>query len=231
MARLHPGAITARSGQAGNYTVTVRNAAGAVTSAPVLLTVRCGYFVAPRRLTFGEAGGIASIRIRAYRDCAWEVRNTNAWVEIPPEDWSGRGDREVFLAVQALAGRSAHTGIVTVGDEVVTIIQSPPETVPPSVSVAYLGRGLVSAIRLCCSKARPATTPGSSRSSSSWAPTPCWLPKAYPRGRSRSTWFLAPTRSGRGRLTSPALFRRPFPAACFSSAPARSNWRCSARAP
>jgi hypothetical protein len=94
----------------------------------------CGYSITPPGVSFGEAGGSATIAVSAATGCAWSATSESSWLTITGGA-SGSGNGTVGYSVASNPYGTARTGILIVAGERFEIAQEAADcayTISPS---------------------------------------------------------------------------------------------------
>ena len=87
------------------------------------LGVSCDLSLSPPTRSHGHAATTGSVSVVMCAGSAWSVNNTNDWITITSAN-SGTGNGAVAYAVAANDSTMARTGVVLIGSEVFTLLQS-----------------------------------------------------------------------------------------------------------
>ncbi|MFN7140215.1 MAG: immunoglobulin domain-containing protein, partial [Limisphaerales bacterium] len=105
----------------GAYSVVVRNAAGAATSANANLDV-CNITLSSNNVEIGASGGSGSFSITSVGVCSWTVSKTNDWITfVSPATGSGNGTFQFTVAPNT--DSQARASFLTVGNRKIAVRQ------------------------------------------------------------------------------------------------------------
>lgn len=115
------------AGQAGEYFAVVNNPFGSATSSVARLTLgeppACMLTFSTDSVSVGVTGGLATVSVVADPECAWTASNTNNWIILLSGN-SGVGPDTITFSVLPNLSRTIRTGILLIGDQVLTITQA-----------------------------------------------------------------------------------------------------------
>ena len=121
--------------QAGNYSVTVSNAASTVTSGNAVLTVTCSFSLSASSASFNSAASSGNVSVTTQGGCSWSVANVPGWITITSGN-GGTGNGTVGYAVSSNTTAFSRSAVLFIGGQNYTVNQGPADFSPPDVAIS-----------------------------------------------------------------------------------------------
>ena len=114
--------VAPNDGQDRTGTLTIAGQTVTVQQAGVPAPARCSFTLSSPTRRISWKGGNASVSVWTDATCGWTATSTVGWITIT--DSAGIGTGSVRFTVERNRSRDSRRGIITIGDQAITVIQN-----------------------------------------------------------------------------------------------------------